>query len=96
MNVVRAVSSEGFGRLAYYRGLRRRLDADPQVRRYIDQETTDLPDFYADQVRRDLGPFWEWLPPGALRHDPNAYLKSEELRLPEPGQTLARQEPPAG
>jgi hypothetical protein len=84
MNVVRAVSSEGFGRLAYYAELRRRLDADPQVQRYVDQETTDLPAFYVDQVREDLGPFWEWLPAGALQHDPNAYLKSEERRPPEP------------
>jgi hypothetical protein len=84
MNVVRAVSSEGFGRLAYYAELRRRLDADREVRRYVDQETTDLPAFYVDQVREDLGPFWEWLPAGALQHDPNAYLKSEERRPPEP------------
>jgi hypothetical protein len=79
MNVVRAVSSEGFGRLAYYGELRRRLDADREVRRYVDQETTDLPAFYTDKVREDLGPFWKWLPAGALDHDPNAYLKSEEL-----------------
>jgi hypothetical protein len=28
-------------------------------------------------VRRDLGLLWEWLPEGALYHDPTAYLKSE-------------------
>jgi hypothetical protein len=77
MNLVRAVSSEGFGRLRYYAEVRRRLDADPEVRRYFDQETTELPAFYADRVREDLGPLWEWLPPGALHHDPNAYLKAE-------------------
>jgi hypothetical protein len=27
-------------------------------------------------VRQDLGPLWEWLPEGALQHDPHAYLKS--------------------
>jgi len=78
MNVVRAVSSEGFGRLAYYEELRRRLDADPHVQRYFDQETTELPAFYVDRVRKDLGPLWEWLPVGALYHDPHAYLASEE------------------
>ncbi len=81
MNVVRAVSSEGFGRLRFYSELRRRLDIDPQVRRYFDQETGDLPAFYVERVRRDLGPFWEWLPKGALSHDPNAYLKSEAASL---------------
>ena len=78
MNVVRAVSSEGFGRLAYYRELRRRLDTDRQVQRYFDQETAELPAFYADQVREDLGRLWEWLPAGALVHDSHAYRKSEE------------------
>jgi hypothetical protein len=83
MNVVRAVSSEGSGRLAYYTELRRRLDTDRQVQRYFDQETTELPAFYVDQIRRDLGPLWEWLPAGALNHDPNAYRKSEDMQSPE-------------
>src|SRR5438874_5480253 len=59
MNVVRAVSSEGFGRIRYHTELRRRLDADPQLRRYFDQETNELPEFYAERVRQDLGPLWE-------------------------------------
>jgi hypothetical protein len=78
LNVVRAVSSEGFGRLKYYAEVRRRLDTDPQLGRYFDQETAELPAFYVEQVRQDLGPLWEWLPEGALDHDPNAYLKSED------------------
>ena len=82
MNVVRAVSSEGFGRLRWYAEVRRRLDDDGDLRRYFDQETTELPSFYVDQVRNDLGPLWDWLPPGALDHDPNAYRKSEEAQLP--------------
>ena len=77
MNVVRAVSSEGYGRIGYYREVRRLLDSDRHFRRYFEQETDELPAFYADQVRRDLGPFFEWLPPGALDHDPNAYRQAE-------------------
>ncbi len=83
MNVVRAVSSEGFGRLAYYEELRRRLDSDRHVRRYFAQETIELPAFYVDQVRKDLGPLWEWLPADALNHDPHAYLTSEEEHPPK-------------
>lgn len=83
MNVVRAVSSEGSGRLKYYRELRRRLDSDRGLRRYFDQETTELPAFYVEQVRKDLGPLWEWLPAGALDHDPNAYRWSTEEQAPE-------------
>ena len=80
MNVVRAVSSEGFGRLAYYREIRRRLDIDLPLRRYFEQETTELPEFFAAQIRRDLGPFWSFLRPEALHHEPNAYLLAESVR----------------
>ena len=76
MNLVRAVSSEGFGRIKYHTEVRRRLDNDLKFRSYFEQETTELPRFYLDLARKDLGPLWEWLPTGAMHHDPNAYLKS--------------------
>jgi len=77
MNLLRAISTEGFGRLRYHGEVRRRLDNDPQFLPYFEQETTRLPQFYVDLVRKDLGPLWEWLPQGALDHDPNAYSKSQ-------------------
>src|SRR6266699_3634832 len=49
MNVVRAVSSEGFGRIRYHTELRRRLDTDPHLRRYFDQETSEIPEFYVER-----------------------------------------------
>jgi hypothetical protein len=73
MNVVRAVSSEGFGRIKYYSEVRRRLETDFQLRSYFEGETTEIPEFFAAQVRKDLGPLWQWLPPGAMYYDPNAY-----------------------
>jgi len=76
MNVVRAVSSEGFGRIKYHTEVHRRLQADRGYRSFFEQETTSLPRFYQDLVQEDLGPLWDWLPAGALYHDPNAYLKS--------------------
>jgi hypothetical protein len=76
LNVLRAVSSEGNGRIRHYGRIRRLLDDDPQFRRFFAQETVVIPGFYVDQVRKDLGSFWEWLPRGALIHEPNAYLKS--------------------
>jgi hypothetical protein len=77
MNLVRAVSTEGFGRIRYHSEIRRRLDSDRQFAPFFEQETTALPQFYRDLVRKDLGPLWNWLPPGALEHDPNAYLKAQ-------------------
>jgi hypothetical protein len=76
MNVVRALSSEGSGRLRYYRTVRRLLDTDASVARFFEGESATLPAFYTERVKRDLGPFWDDLPDGALMHDQNAYLAS--------------------
>jgi hypothetical protein len=80
MNVVRAVSTEGFGRARYHREIRTRLDSDPQFRPYFEQESGALPQFYKNIVRQDLGPLMEWLPEDALYHDPNAYMKAERSK----------------
>jgi hypothetical protein len=80
MHVVRAISSEGFGRLKYHTAVRRQLDTDAQFRRYFEQESTELPQFYVALARQELGTLWEWLPEGAMYHDPNAYFKSEMAR----------------
>ena len=73
---IRGVAS--FQRIRLYREIQRRLDEDPQFRPFFEGETTELPQFYVEWIRKDLGPFWEWLPDGALYHDPNAYLKTQE------------------
>lgn len=78
LNVVRAVSSEGYGRLRYYGQVRQQLLTDRNVREYFEQESNVLPQFYVDQIRRDLGPMWRALPAGAIYHDPYAYRKSQE------------------
>ncbi|MFQ5583301.1 MAG: hypothetical protein ACE5GL_02560, partial [Calditrichia bacterium] len=78
LNFMRAISSEGFGRLKFYGEIRRRLDEDAHFRAYFEQETAELPQFYIERIRNDLGNLWEWLPEGAIYHDPYAYLKSEQ------------------
>jgi hypothetical protein len=78
LNVVRAISSEGFGRIKYFTKIRRQLDTDRPFRRFFEQETIEIPQFFVQRIRKDLGEFWDWLPDGALLHDPNAYLLSEE------------------
>jgi hypothetical protein len=87
MNVVRAMSSEGWGRIAYHTTIRRLLDTDRSVRDYLEGETDVLPAFYQERIRRELGPLYEYLPDGALYHDQNAYLDSSsqapvELTVP--------------
>ena len=78
LNFTRAISSEGFGRLKYYREVRRLLEEDREFRAYFERETDVLPKFYLNIIKKDLGPFWEWLPEGAINHDCNAYLKAQQ------------------
>jgi hypothetical protein len=35
-----------------------------------------LPQFYHERIRRELGPMYDYLPEGAINHDPTAYLSS--------------------
>ncbi|ANE51388.1 B12-binding domain-containing radical SAM protein [Flavisolibacter tropicus] len=84
MNVMRAISSEGLGRLRFYKKLRRQLVEDRPFRQYFEGETTQLPSFYLHIIQKDLGSWWQWLPKGALEHNPNAYLdktQGKQLRL---------------
>jgi hypothetical protein len=74
MNLMRAVSSEGYGRLRFYRRVRRNLVEDPSFRQYFEGESQRLPAFYRSIIQSDLGAWWQWLPEGALEHDPQAYL----------------------
>jgi hypothetical protein len=76
MNVVRAMSSEGWGRIAYHTTIRGLLDSDPNVRGFMEGEDDRLPAFYEARIRRDLGELHAHLPAGAVMHDQNAYLKS--------------------
>ncbi len=76
MNLLRSVSAQGRGRARLYGKIVDRLRSDPEHRDFFEQETTRVPDYYVDRIRRELGPFAEWLPEGAMYHDHKAYLHS--------------------
>ncbi len=82
MNVVRAMSSEGWGRIRYHTTIRHLLETDRSVRAFFEGESDVLPEFYVERVRRELGALYEYLPPGALMHDPNAYLHASAAAVP--------------
>lgn len=73
LNVIRGGSE--FARLKIYREVLHQFDENPQFTAFFEGETTEIPQFFVDRIRKDLGAFWEWLPDGALSHDSNAYLK---------------------
>jgi hypothetical protein len=74
MNVMRAISSEGYGRIRFFKKVREQLVKDSSFRQYFEGQSRELPAFYTDIVKKDLGEWYRWLPEGALNHDPNAYL----------------------
>jgi hypothetical protein len=78
LNVVRGFSSERFGRIKYFTEMRRQLNTDLSFRRFFEQETTEIPQYFVEKIRSDLGEFWDWLPNGAITHEPNAYLLSQQ------------------
>ncbi|MCO4294677.1 radical SAM protein [Solitalea sp. MAHUQ-68] len=81
MNFMRAISSEGWGRLKFYRQVRKNLIEDRAFRDYFEGETQQLPEFYINIIKRDLGDWWSWLPQGAIYHDPNAYLHKSSQKI---------------
>ncbi|MDX2047013.1 MAG: radical SAM protein [Chitinophagaceae bacterium] len=74
MNFMRAVSQEGHGRIRFYKTVRQNLIENKPFRDYFERETDELPEFYVNIIKRDLGAWYEWLPEGSLQHDANAYL----------------------
>ncbi|HKR24317.1 MAG TPA: radical SAM protein [Allosphingosinicella sp.] len=64
-------------RARYQAAMARMLREDGSVRAYFEGETRAMPSFFEARVRKDLGPLWDALPPGALEHDPHAYVQSE-------------------
>ncbi len=81
MNVVRAISEEGFGRVAYNKKILKQLTTDTKFRDYFEQETEELPPFYINMIKKEMGPLWDFLPEGAMYHDQNAYLKTNIERI---------------
>jgi hypothetical protein len=83
VNFIRAVSSEGYGRIRHYKSVRRALDTDPAMKPYFAGESQDLPDFYIEKMRTELGELWPLLPKGAVHHDPYAFLKKARAAAAE-------------
>jgi hypothetical protein len=73
--------------------VRELLRTDPSVRRFFDGETTTLPTFYGDRVRRDLGSLWDALPAGGLYHDQNEYLHCQDAEARSASGSVAGEPP---
>lgn len=75
--LAQSLSSGGYGKVLFHRRILDQLKTDKQMLSFFEQETSEIPNFFKEKVKNDLGPYlWSWLPDGALEHDPNAYLRS--------------------
>ena len=84
MNFMRAISQKGkggHGRLKFYKLVRKNLVEDRNFRAYFEGETKVLPKFFSDIIQKDLGRWLQWLPQGAIEHDPNAYLHKSAQKI---------------
>lgn len=75
MNVMRAISSEGWGRLKFYRQVRKSLIQDRSFRKYFEGESQQLPEFYKNIIKKDLDVWGQWLPDTAITHNAYAYIQ---------------------
>jgi hypothetical protein len=82
LNLVRAISWEGSGRIKFFKKIRTLLKTDISFADYFEGNSTELPQFYTDIIKKDLGYMWEWLPEGAIHHDQNAYLNKTKVVIP--------------
>jgi hypothetical protein len=82
LNLIRSLSSEGSGRIKYHTMIRGMLDTDRSMSAFFEGESTELPRFYSDRVKNDLGSLWDFLPPGALYHDSHEYMHKQEVSAP--------------
>jgi hypothetical protein len=72
----RAVFAERRNRLRYHRRMRAWLE-EPAMRAFFEGETRVVPPRFVETIRHHLGPLWDWLPAGALEHDPNTFTESQ-------------------
>ena len=75
LNLVRAGTSS---RAKYQAGIGRMLREDSHLRGFFEGAHRDIPGFYTNGIKSALGPLWDALPDGALLHDHNAYLNTEQ------------------
>ncbi len=78
LNFARALT-EGRGRLAHHRTIRRRLAEDAHFRRFAEGDEPLPPTFFFDTIRSQLGKYARWLPGELLT--PEGFVRSQEQAL---------------
>jgi hypothetical protein len=51
---------------------------DASFRNYFEGQSKQLPSFYINIIKEDLGAWWQWFPKEAIEHNAYAYLHKKE------------------
>ena len=74
-----SLSVGGSGKVSDVYTMLKNLRRKPGFQSFMNKETDQIPAFMIEQVKKDLGPMWEWLPDKTLSQKPNILEKSETL-----------------
>ena len=69
----------GSGKINQVATTLKKLRRQPDFRSFMEKETDQIPVSMIDQVKKDLGPMWEWLPDKTLSQKPNMLLQKKIL-----------------
>jgi hypothetical protein len=74
-----SLSVGGSGKKGDAYSVLKNLRTKKDFRSFMNRETDQIPAFMVEQVKKDLGPIWEWLPDKSLSQNPKMLLESESL-----------------
>jgi hypothetical protein len=61
----------GSGKIRLLSGMLDKLQREPDFQSFIKKQTNRVPASMIENVKKDLGPFWHWLPNKDLSYNPN-------------------------
>jgi len=61
----------GSGKIRYFSDMIKNLHRSPDFQSFVKKETSRVPAFMIENVKKDLGPLWQWLPDKSLSYDIN-------------------------
>ncbi len=61
----------GRGKINRLSSMLKDLRLEPDFRPFVKKETSQVPAFMIEKVKRDLGEMWQWLPDKSLSYNPN-------------------------
>ena len=69
----------GRGKIRYLSAMMKNLRKYPDFQSFVKRETSSVPAFIIESVKKDLGELWDWLPNKSLSYDPNPLSNSPSI-----------------